>query len=133
MDALNSVEGSQLGSAKAVDNLGPKFPPVFSCFCRRGNPFNRLAGIRRLNRNSPSLELRLLIACGKERTGFPQVGGRFLSEIRYPVVPKIWKRCCTLNLPLMRSDKCDQVVRLVLDWWCCSDLGCFRAGIVSKA
>jgi hypothetical protein len=37
-------------------------------------------------------ELRLLGACGKERTGFPQAGGADPSEIPYPVDPEIWKR-----------------------------------------
>jgi hypothetical protein len=31
-------------------------------------------------------------ACGKERSGFPQVGGADLSEIPHPVDPEIWKR-----------------------------------------
>ena len=41
------------------------------------------------------LELRATNACGKERTGFPQVGGAYLSEIPHPVDPEIWKRCYT--------------------------------------
>jgi hypothetical protein len=38
-----------------------------------------------------------LVSCGKERTGFPQAGGAYLSEIPHPVDPEIWKRCYTLN------------------------------------
>src|SRR5260370_11587638 len=39
-------------------------------------------------------ELRHLGACGKERTGFPQVGGADLFEIPHPICPELWKRCC---------------------------------------
>src|SRR6185312_12608826 len=46
-------------------------------------------------------ELRLLGACGKERTGFPQAGGADLSEIPYPVDPEIWKRRCMTKCCLL--------------------------------
>jgi hypothetical protein len=36
--------------------------------------------------------LRLTGDCGKERTGFPQAGGAYPSEIPHPVDPEIWKR-----------------------------------------
>jgi hypothetical protein len=81
MDALNPVDCGQLGSGNAVDNSGPKFSSRFSCFLPAKLPFNSLAGSRRFNRSSPSLELRLLGACGKDRAGFPQVGGAHPSEI----------------------------------------------------
>jgi hypothetical protein len=46
----------------------------------------------------PDHELRLLGACGKERTGFPQADAAQLSEIPHPVDPEIWKRYYTVML-----------------------------------
>jgi hypothetical protein len=76
---------------------GPKISSCFSCLLPATRPFIHVAGDRRFNRSPPSPELRLSGACGKERTGFPQVGGAFLSEIHHPVNPEIWKRCCAFS------------------------------------
>jgi len=56
-----------------------------------------IKGDRRYNRSSTTHELRLTVSCGKERTGFPQAGGAYLSEIPHPVDPEIWKRCYMLK------------------------------------
>jgi hypothetical protein len=53
---------------------------------------SRAAADRWFNRSSLTNELRLLGACGKERTGFPQASAAQPSEIPHPVDPEIWKR-----------------------------------------
>ena len=72
-------------------------------------------------------------ACGKERTGFPQVGDADLSEIPHPVDPEIWKRYyyvyCGLDCCVIRTGWCDS-------YWIGGDgpyLGCFQARSVAKA
>jgi hypothetical protein len=81
---------------------GPKISSLFLPLLPATRPFTHVAGDRRFNRSSPSPELRLSSACGKERIGFPQVGGADLSEIPHPINPEIWKRCYTLRLLLVR-------------------------------
>jgi len=44
----------------------------------------------------PDHELRLLGACGKERTGFPQADAAQPVEIPHPVDPETWKRYYTV-------------------------------------
>jgi hypothetical protein len=103
MDQPEAVDGGRFGSANAVDNLGAQNLLLFLLLLPARLPFIHVAGDRRFNRSSPSPELRLTDACGKERIGFPQVGGAYLSEIPHPVDPEIWKRCCIFRLLLVRS------------------------------
>jgi hypothetical protein len=102
MGQPNAVDGDHLGSAKAVDNLGAHNLLLFLLLSPARLPFLHDAGDRRFNRSSPSPELRLLGACGKDRIGFPQVGGAYLSETPHPVDPEIWKRYCIFRLLLVR-------------------------------
>ena len=54
-------------------------------------------GDSRFNPKLSDHELRLLGACGKERTGFPQAGAAQLSEIPHPIDPEIRKRRYTFT------------------------------------
>ena len=97
MDLPEAVDGGRLGSANTVDNLWAQNLLLFLPLFPATRPFIHVAGDRRFNRSSPSPELRLTGACGKDRIGFPQVGGPYLSEIPHPVNPEIWKRCCAFS------------------------------------
>src|ERR1700686_3109730 len=59
----------------------------------------------------PDLSSASLGACGKERTGFPQVGGAYPSEIPHPVDPEIWKRYYMVtahsNITFVGTEWCD--------------------------
>jgi hypothetical protein len=70
MDGLNLVDVRDPGFANAVDNLGPKSPPVFSRFQPARLPFIHVAGERRFNRSPPSLELRVLVPVEKSGPDF---------------------------------------------------------------
>ena len=102
MDLPEAVDGGRLGSGNAVDNLGAQNLLLFLLLIPARLPFIHVADDRRFNRSSPSPELRLTAACGKERIGFPQVGGAYPSEIPHPINPEIWKRCYTFRLLLVR-------------------------------
>jgi hypothetical protein len=97
MELLEAVDGGRLGSGNAVDNLGAQNLLLFLLLQPARLPFIHVAGDRRFNRSSPSPELRLTGACGKERIRFPQVGEPDLSEIPHPINPEIWKRCCAFS------------------------------------
>ena len=67
-----------------------------SCLSARGGPRKPRRRPPLVQPKLPDHELRLLGACGKERTGFPQADAAQLSEIPHPVDPEIWKRCYTV-------------------------------------
>src|ERR1700686_2668705 len=91
-------DGCPFCSANAVDNLGPTPSSTSPCLSARAGP--RTSRERRplVQPKLPDHELRLLGACGKERTGFPQADAAQLSEIPHPIDPEIWKRYCTVML-----------------------------------
>jgi hypothetical protein len=84
------------------------------------------------NPKLPDHELRLHDACGKERTGFPQVGAAQPSEIQHPVDPETRKRCYTFTLRASYNDKWDRLVQFVLGNYLSPFSGCFRPGSVAK-
>src|SRR5207245_7318150 len=47
-------------------------------------------------------------ACGKDRSGFPQVGGADPFEIPHPICPGIWKRCCSVSCARCWSDRSEE-------------------------
>src|SRR5450756_2115379 len=83
-------------SANAVDNLGPTSLPTSPASPLTLGARKSRRRDSRFNPKLPDHELRLLGACGKERTGFPQGGAAQPVEIHYPVDPEIRKRCYTL-------------------------------------
>ena len=46
-------------------------------------------------RSSLTMSSASLVACGKERTGFPQASAAQPPEIQHPIDPEIGKRCYT--------------------------------------
>jgi hypothetical protein len=69
---------------------------LFLVFAHASDLANRTLRDSRFNPKLSDNELRLLGACGKERTGFPQGSAAQPVEIHYPVDPEIRKRCYTL-------------------------------------
>jgi hypothetical protein len=71
---------------------------ILSCFLAREAIRASLKGEPQVQSELFDPELRFTRPCGKERTGFPQVGGAYPSEIPHPVDPEIWKRWYTLSV-----------------------------------
>jgi hypothetical protein len=75
-----------------------------------GDPANRATGDGRFNPKLPDHELRLLGACGKERTGFPQAGAAQPPEIQHPIDPETRKRCyifiAASDVTISGTDEC---------------------------
>ncbi len=90
------VDAGRRRSANVVDNLGSTRPPFPNPRVRRPSATRWPGPRRRYKCELPCHELRLLVNCGKERTGFPQVGGADLFEIHHPVDPETWKRDCAI-------------------------------------
>ena len=70
---------------------------ILSRFLARAAVAASIPGRSQVQPEPNHVEPRLTGTCGKERTGFPQAGGAYLSEIPHPVDPEIWKRCYTLK------------------------------------
>src|ERR1700681_1891149 len=88
-------DGSPFCSANAVDNLGSTHSSISPYLSARTGPRKSRERRPLVQPKLPDHELRLLGACGKERTGFPQAGAAQPSEIPHPIDPETRKRCYT--------------------------------------